>query len=256
MTHPNVKFIVTLLGTKLIVWLNQGFMSEKVYRILLVDDETDVLEFLSYNLKKEGYKIHTANNGKEAIEIAKDVRPHLIILDVMMPEMDGIETCFEIKQISSLQDTIIVFLTARGEDYSQIAGFEAGADDYITKPVKPKVMTSRIKALLRRYKDTKEEGEASANQIILKDLVIDLERYVVIRDEEEIFLPKKEFEMLVALASKPNKVFSREEIFNRVWGNNIIVGDRTIDVHIRKIREKIGLKNIKTVKGVGYKFEE
>jgi two-component system alkaline phosphatase synthesis response regulator PhoP len=230
-------------------------MSEKVYRILLVDDESDVLEFLSYNLKKEGYDIHTANNGKDAIELAREINPHLIILDVMMPQMDGIETCYEIKQIKSLQSAIIVFLTARGEDYSQIAGFEAGADDYITKPVKPKVMISRIKALLRRYKDTEEKG-SSPNQIVLKDIIIDMERYMVIRGSKEISLPKKEFEMLVALASKPNKVFSREEIFNKVWGNNIIVGDRTIDVHIRKIREKIGLKNIKTVKGVGYKFEE
>lgn len=235
---------------------NYGLMSEKVYRILLVDDETDVLQFLSYNLKKEGYKIYKASNGKDAIKIAKDVMPHLIILDVMMPEMDGIETCFEIKKISSLQNSIIVFLTARGEDYSQIAGFEAGADDYITKPIKPKVMTSRIKALLRRYQDTKKDSDDPDNQIILKDLIIDRERYLVIRDGKEISLPKKEFELLAALASKPNKVFSREEIFNRVWGTNIIVGDRTIDVHIRKIREKIGLKNIKTVKGVGYKFEE
>jgi two-component system alkaline phosphatase synthesis response regulator PhoP len=230
-------------------------MSDKVYSILLVDDESDVLEFLSYNLKKEGYDIHTAGNGRDAIEIAREVRPHLIILDVMMPQMDGIETCYEMKQIKSLENAIIVFLTARGEDYSQIAGFEAGADDYITKPVKPKVLTSRVKALLRRYKDI-EEREGSPNQIVLKDIIIDMERYMVIRGSKEISLPKKEFEMLVALASKPNKVFSREEIFNRVWGNNIIVGDRTIDVHIRKIREKIGLKNIKTVKGVGYKFEE
>lgn len=221
------------------------------YKILLVDDEKDILEFIGYNLKKEGYEVFTARNGKDAIAIAKTEMPNLIILDVMMPKMDGIETCGEIKAIPELGNTIIVFLTARGEDYSQIAGFEAGADDYITKPIKPKVLISRIKALLRRYK----EPEKSLDEIRLKDFTIDREKYLVFKDDEEISLPKKEFELLILLASKPDKVFTREEIFTKVWGNDVIVGDRTIDVHVRKIREKIGLDSIKTIKGVGYKFE-
>jgi len=221
------------------------------YKILLVDDEKDILEFIGYNLKKEGYEVFTARNGKDAIAIAKTEMPNLIILDVMMPKMDGIETCGEIKAIPELGNTIIVFLTARGEDYSQIAGFEAGADDYITKPIKPKVLISRIKALLRRYK----EPEKSQDEIRLKDFTIDREKYLVFKDDEEISLPKKEFELLILLASKPDKVFTREEIFTKVWGNDVIVGDRTIDVHVRKIREKIGLDSIKTIKGVGYKFE-
>ncbi|MBU2649512.1 MAG: response regulator transcription factor [Bacteroidetes bacterium] len=227
-------------------------MSKKEYKLLLVDDEPDVLEFLGYNLKKEGYEIHTASNGREAIRLAKEVQPHLIILDVMMPEMDGIETCQEIKRLDKLGNTIVIFLTARGEDYSQIAGFDAGADDYVTKPIKPKVLTSRIKALLRRYKEEEEQVE---EQVQLKEFTIDKERFIVIKDGKEISLPKKEFELLLLLTSKPNKVFSREEIFSRVWGNNVIVGDRTIDVHVRKIREKLDISNIKTVKGVGYKFE-
>jgi len=221
------------------------------YKILLVDDEKDILEFIGYNLKKEGYEVFTARNGKDAIAIAKTEMPNLIILDVMMPKMDGIETCGEIKAIPELGNTIIVFLTARGEDYSQIAGFEAGADDYITKPIKPKVLISRIKALLRRYK----EPEKSQDEIRLKDFTIEREKYLVFKDDEEISLPKKEFELLILLASKPDKVFTREEIFTKVWGNDVIVGDRTIDVHVRKIREKIGLDSIKTIKGVGYKFE-
>jgi len=221
------------------------------YKILLVDDEKDILEFIGYNLKKEGYEVFTARNGKDAIAIAKTEMPNLIILDVMMPKMDGIETCGEIKAIPELGNTIIVFLTARGEDYSQIAGFEAGADDYTTKPIKPKVLISRIKALLRRYK----EPEKSQDEIRLKDFTIDREKYLVFKDDEEISLPKKEFELLILLASKPDKVFTREEIFTKVWGNDVIVGDRTIDVHVRKIREKIGLDSIKTIKGVGYKFE-
>ncbi len=227
-------------------------MSTKDYRILLVDDEPDVLEFLGYNLEKEGYEIHTASNGKDAIKLAREILPHLIILDVMMPEMDGIETCHEIKSIDKLANSIIIFLTARGEDYSQIAGFDAGADDYVTKPIKPKVLTSRISALLRRYK---EDEKAIQEKVTLRDFIIDKERFLVIKDGKEIALPKKEFELLLVLTSKPNKVFSREEIFAKVWGNNVIVGDRTIDVHVRKIREKIGINNIKTVKGVGYKFD-
>jgi len=226
-------------------------MESERFKILLVDDEKDILEFLGYNLKKEGFKVFTARNGKDGIEIAREEKPHLIILDVMMPKMDGMETCTEIRNIPELSGTIVVFLTARGEDYSQIAGFEAGADDYITKPVKPKVLVSRIKALLRRYK----EPEINPEIIELKDFTINREKYLILKDEEEISLPKKEFELLLLLTSKPDKVFSRDEIFANVWGNDVIVGDRTIDVHIRKIREKLGLKSIKTIKGVGYKFE-
>jgi two-component system alkaline phosphatase synthesis response regulator PhoP len=228
-------------------------MSTENFKILLVDDEPDVLEFLGYNLRKEGYKVYTGVNGIEAIEKAEEVQPHLIILDVMMPGMDGIETCTEIRQRSELQNTIIIFLTARGEDYSQIAGFEVGADDYLTKPIKPKILTSRVKALLRRYKDAIDSKEGE--QIIFKEFTIDKERYSIIKGEKEIVLPKKEFELLILLTSKPNKVFTRDEIFDRVWGNDVIVGDRTIDVHIRKIREKLEIENIKTIKGVGYKFE-
>lgn len=227
-------------------------MKTEDYSILLVDDEPDILEFLGYNLRKEGYIVHTAENGKEAIIKASKTLPHLIILDVMMPKMDGIETCIEIKKNPKLANTLIVFLTARGEDYSQLAGFEAGADDYITKPIKPKIITSRVKALLRRYKD----DEAPKNTVELKDIIIDREKYVVIKDGREIILPRKEFELLLMLCSKPNKVFTRSEIFTNVWGDDVIVGDRTIDVHIRKIREKIGIENLKTIKGVGYKYEE
>ncbi|MDP4291047.1 MAG: response regulator transcription factor [Bacteroidota bacterium] len=227
-------------------------MLNEEIRILLVDDEDDVLEFLSYNLRKEGYQVFTAGNGIKGLEKAIEIIPHLIILDVMMPEMDGIETCREIKQIPQLKSAIIVFLTARGEDYSQIAGFDAGADDYVTKPVKPRLLVSRVKALLRRHR---AETEHPNNQIELGGLVIDRERYVVIREGEEISLPRKEFELLQLLATKPNKVFTRDEIFTKVWGDNVIVGDRTIDVHIRKIREKLDINNIKTIKGVGYKFE-
>lgn len=229
-------------------------MEKNEYRILLVDDEADVLEFVGYNLKREGYKVYTAQNGEEAIKQAKEVLPHLTLLDVMMPKMDGMETCEELRRIPEVKDSIIVFLTARGEDYSQIAGFDVGADDYVTKPVKPKVLISRIKALLRRQGVSAETEEAS-NKIEFEGLIIDKDRYVVITDKEEVTLPKKEFELLSLLSSKPNKVFTRDEIFNQIWGDNVIVGDRTIDVHVRKIREKIGLKNIKTVKGVGYKFE-
>lgn len=227
-------------------------MKTEQFVILLVDDEPDILEFLGYNLRKEGYVVHTAENGKQAIEKASKLLPHMIILDVMMPEMDGMETCSEIKKNPNLQNTLVIFLTARGEDYSQIAGFEAGADDYITKPIKPKIILSRVKALLRRYK----EKETNKEVLELKDITIDRERYLVIKDNMEIILPRKEFELLQMLCSKPNKVFTRSEIFSKVWGDDVIVGDRTIDVHIRKIREKIGIDNLKTVKGVGYKYEE
>jgi len=228
-------------------------METKKYKILLVDDEPDILEFLSYNLEREGFEVHTAQNGKEAIVLARKIKPHLIILDVMMPEMDGVETCDVIRNDSSLKNVIIAFLTARSEDYSQIAGFEAGADDYIAKPVKPKVLISRIKALLKRYKND-EITDNKPNIIRQSDLVIDRERYIVIKDEKELNLPKKEFELLALLLSKPDKVFTRDEIYSAVWGDSIIVGDRTIDVHIRKLREKIGDDHIKTIKGVGYKY--
>lgn len=231
-------------------------MNNKEFKILLVDDEPDILEFLSYNIQKEGFEVHTAQNGKEAIDIAGKIHPHLILLDVMMPEMDGIETCEALRQDQNLKNTIIAFLTARGEDYSQIAGFEAGGDDYITKPVKPKVLLSRIKAHLKRFKSNTGGEDHQQEDLIIKqaNLVIDKERYIVIREGEELILPKKEFELLVLLVSKPDRVFTRDEIFNSVWGDNIIVGDRTIDVHIRKLREKIGEGHIKTIKGVGYKF--
>jgi two-component system, OmpR family, alkaline phosphatase synthesis response regulator PhoP len=222
------------------------------YKIPLVDDEPDILEFLSYNIEKEGFEVFTAQNGREAIEVARKHKPHLIILDVMMPEMDGVETCDVLRQDKDLKDVIIAFLTARSEDYSQIAGFEAGADDYITKPVKPKVLISRIKALLKRYNPTYVNEVKTTTQ--KSGLIIDRERYIVIKEGNELDLPKKEFELLALLVSKPDKVFTRDEIYNSVWGDNIIVGDRTIDVHIRKLREKIGDDHIKTIKGVGYKY--
>ncbi|MGE5384181.1 MAG: response regulator transcription factor [Omnitrophica WOR_2 bacterium] len=225
-------------------------MEKDIYTILLVDDESDVLEFLSYNLIKEGYRVLTARNGKDGLEVLKDNHPDLIILDVMMPGMDGIETCKIIRSMPSFKDTIVIFLTARGEDYSQLAGFEAGADDYVTKPIKPKILTSRVKALLRRLQP------ATNHQNSLQDISIDKERYLVVKQGKEIILPRKEFELLALLTSKPNKVFTREEIYTKVWGDDVVVGDRTIDVHVRRIREKIGIDNIKTVKGVGYKYEE
>lgn len=231
-------------------------MDTSNYKILLVDDEPDIIEFLGYNLRKENFKVLTANNGEEALKIAQAELPELIILDVMMPEMDGIETCEEIKRIPALKNSIVAFLTARGEDYSQIAGFDAGADDYITKPIKPKVLISRVKALLKRYHTNDETKNSSSDVEIIRmgDLTIDRERYIIINAGEEMVLPKKEFELLLLLVSKPEKVFTRDEIYTAVWGDNIIVGDRTIDVHIRKLREKIGQEHIRTIKGVGYKF--
>lgn len=227
-------------------------MNNSDYKILLVDDEPDILEFLSYNLKKEGYDVYTANNGKEAVAVAKKENPHLIILDVMMPDMDGIETCREIREIPGLKDVMIAFLTARSEDYSQIAGFEVGADDYINKPIKPRVLISRIKALLRRSGSLEQ---ANAEKTDMGGIRIDRERYVVVQHDKEINLPKKEFELLALLASKPGKVFTREVILDKVWGGEVVVGDRTIDVHVRKLREKLGEDYIRTVKGIGYKFE-
>lgn len=217
-------------------------------KILIVDDEKDILELLDYHLTKEGYKTKKAFNGKDAIKIAKDFLPDLVLLDLMMPEMDGIETCIEFREDNLLKGTLIAILTARAEDYSQIAGLNAGADDYINKPIKPRVLISRIKALLRRT-ESKVNVESSV------ELEIDIEKYVAILKGEEMLLPKKEFELLALLFSKPGKVFTREVILARVWGDDIIVGDRTIDVHIRKLREKIGNQYIKTVKGVGYKLK-
>lgn len=216
----------------------------------MVDDEPDILEIVEYNLSAEGYKVITAEDGAQAVKLAKKKKPNLIILDVMMPEMDGIEACEQIRKIPELSDTIITFLTARGEDYSQMAGFDAGADDYITKPIKPKVLVSKVKALLRRFKETGE----STNIVTIGDLIINRDEYKIIKDDEEIILPRKEFELLSLLASIPGRVFKREEILDKVWGNDVVVGGRTIDVHIRKLREKIGDDSFKTVKGVGYKF--
>lgn len=227
-------------------------MKAKDITILLVDDEPDILDIISYNLKAEGYKVKTASSGREGVEKAKKVRPDLILLDVMMPEMDGIEACEQIRKTPGLEHTIIAFLTARGEDYSQVAGFEVGADDYIAKPVKPKVLTSRLKALLRRRP---LEPATSEERTTLGDMVIDIERYHIEIKGKVVDLPRKEFELLGLLASKPGKVFTRDEIMDRIWGTQVIVGGRTIDVHIRKLREKIGDERIKTIKGVGYKFE-
>lgn len=221
------------------------------YRVLLVDDEPDILDMISYNLEKEGYQVKSTTTGREAISLGVEFEPDLILLDVMMPEMDGIETCVEMREKPKLQDTLIAFLTARGEDYSQIAGFDAGADDYIAKPIKPRVLLSRIQALLRRTPKELHSGEATE----VGGIKIDKDRYLVMHGGLELNLPKKEFELLALLMSKPGRVFTRENILNAVWGNDVVVGDRTIDVHIRKLREKIGSHLIKTVKGVGYKFE-
>ncbi|EGV42291.1 response regulator transcription factor [Bizionia argentinensis JUB59] len=227
-------------------------MKKRDIKILLVDDEPDILEIVGYNLSAEGYEIFTAENGVKAVKKAKKIKPHLIIMDVMMPEMDGIEACELIRKVPDLSETIITFLTARGEDYSQVAGFDAGADDYITKPIKPKVLVSKVKSLLRRFKE-----EDSAESIVeIGNLIINRDEYKVVLNGDELILPRKEFELLSLLASKPGKVFKREDILDSVWGNEVVVGGRTIDVHIRKLREKIGDDSFKTVKGVGYKFIE
>ena len=220
--------------------------------ILLVDDDPDIREFVTFNLAKEGYNVVTAKDGAEGVEAVKKHRPDLVLLDVMMPGMDGIEDCEAIRTNPDIASTLIAFLSARGEDYSQVAGFDAGADDYITKPIRPKVLVSRVKALLRR---NVKESEPVGN-IERGDLLINLEKYQVFRDGNVVEMPRKEFELLHLLASKPGKVFSRDSIMDRVWGSEVVVGGRTIDVHIRKIREKIGDDRIKTIKGVGYKFEE
>ena len=225
-------------------------MKKKEICILLVDDEPDIIEIVRYNLSSEGYRIISAENGKAALRIAKKERPHLIILDVMMPEMDGIETCEQMRKLPELKETLIAFLTARGEDYSQMAGFDVGADDYITKPIKPKVLTSKVKSLLRRFR-----GHSGASDILkIGDLEINRDEYKIVKDGEEAVLPRKEFELLYLLASQPGRVFNREDILEKVWGNEVVVGGRTIDVHIRKLREKIGEDTFQTIKGVGYKF--
>lgn len=226
-------------------------MKKKDIKILLVDDEQDILEIVGYNLSQEGYQIVTATNGKEAIAKAKKELPQLIIMDVMMPEMDGMEACENIRKLPELSNVIITFLTARSEDYSQVAGFDAGADDYITKPIKPKLLVSKVKALLRRLKNDDQATET----LNVGGIEINREEYKIIKGDVEIVLPRKEFELFYLLASKPGKVFKREEILDKVWGNEVIVGGRTIDVHIRKLREKIGEDLFKTIKGVGYKLE-
>jgi len=226
-------------------------MNNSRYKILAVDDEPDILEIISYNLNKEGYEVLTASNGADAIRIAREQKPDLIILDIMMPKMDGIETCRQIREIDKLKSTFVVFLTARDEEFVEIMGFSAGADDYISKPIKPRALLSRINAILRRSGGKEEVVQP---KIQINDLVIDRETYTVTKGSEQIILAKKEFELLYLLASKPGKVFSRDMILEQIWGNDVVVINRTIDVHIRKLREKVGEDYIQTVKGVGYKF--
>jgi two-component system alkaline phosphatase synthesis response regulator PhoP len=223
------------------------------YKILIVDDEPDILEFLSYNLKKEGYLVFTASNGEKALEKAKEFLPHLILLDVMMPKMDGMATCEELKKIPELESCLIAFLTARSEEYSEIAGFSVGADDYITKPIRPKVLIARIQALLKRFSN-KPAVTSSNAVLVIGSITIDKDRHIVIVNGEELSLPNKEFKLLYLLTSKPERVFTRDEIYNDVWGSDAFVGDRTIDVHIRKLREKLGDEHFETIKGIGYKF--
>ena len=226
-------------------------MDNESIKILLVDDEPDILEIVGYHLKKEGYQISTASKGTEAVTMSEKIKPHLILLDIMMPEMDGIEACERIRKLEGLENVVIAFFTARGEDYSQVAGFDAGADDYITKPVKPKVLVSKVRGLLRRLKTSEARSD---NVLEFNGIKINKDQYFVEIDGERITLPRKEFELLSLLASSPNKVFNRETILKTVWGQDVIVGGRTIDVHVRKLREKIGNDHIQTIKGVGYKF--
>lgn len=226
-------------------------MKKSDIKILCVDDEPDILEILKYNLSNAGYEIYLANDGLSAIKKAKEIIPNLIIMDVMMPKMDGIQACENLRANEKFNDTIIMFLTARGEDFSHVAAYEAGADDYVTKPVKPKILISKVKGLLRRFKKVNDND---INIIELNDIIIDKEKYKVYISGKTLDLPRKEFELLYLLASKPDKVFKREKIMENVWGGEVVVGDRTIDVHIRKLREKLGDKYIKTIKGVGYKF--
>jgi two-component system, OmpR family, alkaline phosphatase synthesis response regulator PhoP len=220
-------------------------------KVLLVDDEQDIVDLLRYNLEREGFLVYTALNGRDALKSAKLNRPDLIVLDIIMPGMDGVEVCMQLRQMPDMRNTLIAFLTARGEDYSQIAGFEAGADDYMTKPVRPKVFVSKVKAMLKR-----STGDRNEEKVLESGgIKVDLERVLVHVGDQELQLPKKEFELLVLLMGRPGKVFKREEIYGQVWGNELFVGDRTIDVHIRKLREKIGDDRIKTIKGIGYKFD-
>jgi two-component system alkaline phosphatase synthesis response regulator PhoP len=226
------------------------------YTILLVDDENDIREFLSYTLRKEGFIVHTAHDGKSGIVKAAEVKPHLILLDIMMPGINGIEACEKIRSEPDMEDVIICFLTAKSEDFTQIAGLDAGGDDYIIKPVRPKLLVSRVRALLRRYRSVQDVNQEAVQSLGSYNLSLDRERFILHLDNEDIFLPRKEFELLSLLLTKPGKVFTRSEIFRKVWGEDIIVGDRTIDVHIRKLREKVGGELIQTIKGVGYKLME
>lgn len=227
-------------------------MSTAKQKILIVDDEPDILELIEYNLKKEGYQVFLASNGQDGINVAKKVQPDLIILDIMMPKMDGIEACRLMRAIPDFKNTFMVFLTARSEEYSEIAGFNVGADDYIAKPIKPRALVSRINAILRR---NASNDEVSENKLEIGDLVIDREAYLVYQNDEKVVLAKKEFELLYLLASKPGKVYTREAILKNIWEDSVVVTNRTIDVHIRKLREKLGENYVSTVKGVGYKFE-
>lgn len=226
--------------------------SIKGHTILLIDDEQDILDFLSYNLKKEGFKVMTATNGEEGVRLVQQLSPSLILMDVMMPKMDGIETCQIIRKDLNITQPIIAFLTSRAEDYSQIAGFEAGADDYINKPIRPRLLVSKVESLLRRLDRPVSEDASAASQHIK----IDREKFTVEIEGKQLLLPKKEFELLELMASRPGKVFTREQILTIVWGNETVVGERTIDVHIRKLREKLGDTYIRTIKGVGYTFKE
>lgn len=235
---------------KMLFLVFKSVMKKENTKILLVDDEPDIVEIIRFNLEKEGYQVSTAYNGQEAIDVAEKVNPHLIILDIMMPVLDGIEACERLRQNPKFSDTVIMFLTARGEDYSYVAAFDAGADDYTTKPVKPKVLVSKVKGLLRRFKDK----ETDQTKLEFKNLIIDRDEYKIIFHDKEFAIPRKEFELFFLLASKPGKVFKREKIMEKIWGSDVVVGDRTIDVHIRKLREKIGDQYFKTIKGVGYTF--
>ncbi len=230
----------------------QGYNEPADYKILVVDDEPDILEFVGYNLQREGYNVSKASNGFDALDIANQMQPHLILLDIMMPDMDGVTTCHKIRNEATCKDTIIAFLTARHEEYSEIAGFEAGADDYIRKPISPRVLRSRVNALLRRHQvfNTKK-----SHVLQHEGLYLDREKFEVKIDDEPFVLAKKEFEILWLMAEKPGKVYSREEIYRHVWGSDVIVGNRTIDVHISKLRNKLNQRFIKTIKGIGYKIE-
>ena len=247
--------VSTLVFNKLkeVIIRSETDMGNRPKKVLVVDDEPDILEFIQFNLERAGFEIKTASNGALAIKQAKKFRPDLIILDIMMPELDGVEVCRELRSMPEFDATLIAFLTARNEDYTQIAGLDVGGDDYITKPIRPRVLVSRINALLRRKGNARSEEDT--NVITVGNLVIDKDKVLVYKDESAIVLAKKEFELLCLLVTKPGKVFTREEIFTKVWGTNVIVGNRTIDVHIRKLREKIGANYIKTTKGIGYKFE-